>query len=106
MQWALQILGYNHTAHGFDMISHPEVGTLWMEAVDVKFLNSGKPYGRAEFGVLLGHCAAVTDIPCAAFWEELLRIPRPRLFSLRRMSRISIKVLILSLQNCSVKLPI
>ena len=43
-----------------------------MEAVDAKFLNKGKPYGRAEFDALLGHCAAVTDMPCAAFWEELM----------------------------------
>ena len=72
MQSALQILGYNHTAHGFDMISHPEVGAPWMEAVNAKFLNKGKPYGRAEFDALLGDCAAVTDMPCAAFWEELI----------------------------------
>ena len=72
MQSALQILGYNHTTHGFDMISHPEVGTSWMEAVNAKFLNKGKPYGRAEFDAFLGHCAAVTDMPCAAFWEELI----------------------------------
>ena len=72
MQLALQMLGYNHTAHGFDMISHPEVGTPWMEAVDAKFLNVGRPYGRAEFDAFLGHYAAVTDMPCAAFWEELI----------------------------------
>ena len=72
MQSALQILGYNYTAHGFDMISHPEVGTPWMKAVDAKFLNIGKPYGRAEFDAFLGHYAAVTDMPCAAFWEELI----------------------------------
>ena len=72
MQSALQILGYNHTAHGFDMISHPEVATPWMEAVDAKFLNIGKPYARADFDAFLGHCAAVTDMPCAAFGEEFI----------------------------------
>lgn len=72
MQSALQTLGYKDTAHGFDMISHPEIGALWMEAVNAKFLNQGKPYGRAEFDILLGHCAAVTDMPCACFWEELM----------------------------------
>ena len=69
---ALQTLGYQHTAHGFDMISHPEVGERWMEAVNAKFLGQGEPYGRAEFDDLLGHCAAVTDMPCASFWEELM----------------------------------
>lgn len=72
MQAALQILGYNDTAHGFDMISHPEIGAPWMEAVNAKFLSQGKPYGRAEFDALLGNCAAVTDGPCAFFWEELM----------------------------------
>ena len=72
MQSALQILGYNDTAHGFDLISHPEIGTPWMEAVNAKFLGQGKPYGRAEFDALLGNCAAVTDMPCASFWEELM----------------------------------
>lgn len=43
-----------------------------MEAVNAKFLGQGKPYGRAEFDALLGNCAAVTDMPCAAFWEELM----------------------------------
>ena len=72
MQSALRILGYDHTAHGFDLISHPEIGAPWMEAVDAKFLNQGKPYGRAEFDAFLGHCAAVTDMPCACFWEDLI----------------------------------
>lgn len=72
MQSALQILGYNDTAHGFDMISRPGIGGPWMEAVDAKFLGKGKPYGRAEFDALLGNCAAVTDMPCVSFWEELM----------------------------------
>ena len=43
-----------------------------MEAVNAKFLGQGKPYGRTEFDALLGNCAAVTDMPCSAFWEELI----------------------------------
>lgn len=72
MQSALEILGYKDTAHGFDPISHPETVELWMDAVNAKFSGQGKPYGRAEFDVLLGNCAAVTDLPCAVFWEELM----------------------------------
>ena len=72
MRSALETLGYDHTAHGFDLISHPELGPPWMEAVNAKFFNQGKPYGRAEFDTFLGHCAAVTDMPCASFWEELM----------------------------------
>lgn len=72
VQAALEILGYNHTAHGFDLISHPEIAAPWMAAINAKFFNQGKSYGRAEFDALLGHCAAVTDMPCACFWEELM----------------------------------
>lgn len=43
-----------------------------MEAVNAKFLNQGKLYGRAKFDAYLGHCAAVTDMPCATFSEELM----------------------------------
>lgn len=64
--------GYNYTAHGLELISHPEIGPPWMEAVNAKFLNQGKLYGRAEFDAYLGHCAAVTDMPCATFSEELM----------------------------------
>ena len=72
MQSALHILGYHYTAHGFDLISQPKIGATWMEAVDAKFLKRGSPYGRAEFDAFLGHCAAVTDMPCAVFWKELM----------------------------------
>lgn len=71
MRSALQIFGYNHTTHGLDLISHPEIGPPWMEAVNAKIFNQGKPYGRAKFDAFLGHCAAITDIPCASFSEEL-----------------------------------
>ena len=82
MRAALQALGYNETAHGFDIVSHPEIGVPWMDAVNAKFLGQGKPYGRAEFDALLGHCAAVTDFPALAFGKNLwLRIRRPRSFS-------------------------
>lgn len=45
---------------------------MWNEALDAKYLNKGKPYGRAEWDQLLGHCRAVTDLPCVAFAEELI----------------------------------
>lgn len=72
MRSALEILGYNHTAHGLDLISHPEIGPPWMGAVNAKFFDQGKPYGRAEFDAFLGHCAVVTDMPCASFSEEVM----------------------------------
>jgi hypothetical protein len=32
----------------------------------------GKPFGRAEFDKLLGHCMAVTDAPAIGFGPELI----------------------------------
>jgi hypothetical protein len=45
---------------------------MWMEAIEAKFDGKGKPYGRAEFDKLLGHCQGVSDIPAILFAEELL----------------------------------
>ena len=72
MRKALQELGFNHTYHGFDTIEHPEDLLLWEKAADAKFSGKGT-WGREEFDQLLGHCAAVTDMPCAIFSEELLQ---------------------------------
>ncbi|KAF7352154.1 hypothetical protein MVEN_01178600 [Mycena venus] len=51
---ALEKLGYNETNHGST------------------FFGKGKPYGRAEWDQLLGHCMAVTDMPHVLFAEELI----------------------------------
>lgn len=72
MQRALTILGYANVAHGFDMISHPEICGAWEAAALAKFRGQGKRFGREEFDALLGTCEAVTDGPCALFWEELM----------------------------------
>jgi hypothetical protein len=45
---------------------------MWMEAIEAKFDGKGKPYGRAEFDKLLGHCQGVSDIPAILFAEELI----------------------------------
>jgi len=41
-------------------------------AYDDKFKGIGKPFGRAEFDKLLGHCMAVTDAPAIDFGPELI----------------------------------
>jgi hypothetical protein len=45
---------------------------MWMEAIEAKFDGKGKPYGRAEFDKLLGHCQGASDIPAILFAEELI----------------------------------
>ncbi|KAK5937440.1 hypothetical protein PMZ80_010447 [Knufia obscura] len=46
---------------------------MWNDALDAKFKpGSGKQFGKKEFDQLLGHCAAVTDVPSVIFLRELL----------------------------------
>lgn len=45
---------------------------MWIDALRAKFENKGTPFGTEEWDRLLGHCMAVTDIPCWLFSEELI----------------------------------
>lgn len=45
---------------------------MWVEALEAKYLHIGKPFTRADWDQLLGHCQAVTDTPCVIFYKELL----------------------------------
>jgi hypothetical protein len=45
---------------------------MWMEALEAKYDGKGKPYGRAEFDKLLGHCQGVSDMPAILFADELI----------------------------------
>jgi hypothetical protein len=40
------------------VLENPPDSHLWREAVDAKFYGIGKPYGKAEWDALLGHCEA------------------------------------------------
>lgn len=73
MRKALQQLGYDGVYHGYEAcLENPRDSRLWMEALRAKFDGVGKPFGRLEFDQLLGHCQAVTDVPCAVFAQELI----------------------------------
>ncbi|KAF7352155.1 hypothetical protein MVEN_01178700 [Mycena venus] len=72
MRIALEKLGYNETNHGFTVSESPLEMEMWTEAINAKFFGKGKPYGRAEWDQLLGHCMAVTDMPHLLFAEELI----------------------------------
>lgn len=53
----MRILGFNDCYHGFEAsFENPKDLEMWAEAVDAKFNGKGKPFGRAEFDQLLGHC--------------------------------------------------
>ena len=74
MQAALEILGYP-TYHTYRIFQNLPDCDMWMEAFDAKYFNSEsspyRPLDRKFWDKLLGHVSAITDIPAAAFHEEL-----------------------------------
>ena len=72
MKEAYSILGYQNPYHFSSVIGNVKDSDMWLEALRAKYEGVGKPYGRAEFDQLLGHCGAVTDGPACLFWEELI----------------------------------
>lgn len=66
-------MGFEGTYHGYEAcLENPRDCKLWLEGLRAKFDRVGKPFDRDEFDQLLGHCQAVTDVPCAVFAEELI----------------------------------
>lgn len=73
MRVPLKILGYDDCYHGYSTVhENPPDNELWTEAMDAKYEGKGKPYTRKEWDSLLGHCRAVSDLPCVAFSHELI----------------------------------
>ncbi|KAK4949152.1 hypothetical protein LTR10_012525 [Elasticomyces elasticus] len=72
MQLALETLGYP-TYHMTSTIRNIPDADMWVEAFDAKYFHKpGAPkLDRAFWDKLLGHVSATTDLPCAAFHEEL-----------------------------------
>lgn len=71
MATALEKLGYRHCAHGFDMFDSSEYTRKWRHLVEAKLANPAATFDREVWDELLGHCSAVTDMPCAIFWQDL-----------------------------------
>jgi Sulfotransferase domain len=40
---------------------------MWLELFDAKFSFPSRPVSRLEYSQLLGHCCALTDMPCDMF---------------------------------------
>jgi Sulfotransferase domain len=54
---ALIQLSYRDTYHGFSTaLDNPQDSEMWLDAMLAKYDGRGKPFGRAEFDCLLGHC--------------------------------------------------
>lgn len=55
------------------MLERPQDTLLGEKATDEKFYNApGNPMTTEDWDVLLGRCAAVTDMPCACFAKKLV----------------------------------
>ena len=72
MRAALEILGYKETYHFDKVVTNIRDCDMWLEALDAKYSNKGRSFGRREYDQLLGHCSAVTDTPCIIFYAELM----------------------------------
>ena len=72
MRVALERLGYISTYHGMDMLDDSALAVAWERTADAKWFRRGTSLTRRDFDALLGNCAAMTDMPCAAFASELL----------------------------------
>ncbi len=71
---ALVQLGYDHTYHGFDTPVTQGHAKHWHLLAKKKWQGQDGDAGITvnDFDQILGHCAAVTDMPAAAFAPELI----------------------------------
>lgn len=73
MRQALEQLGIGRTYHGLRLGERPKDLDIWIDMVDRKYAAGEEvPISAEDFDKVLGDCGAVTDMPCAAFWRELL----------------------------------
>ena len=71
MRAALIALGYP-TYHFFSLYSSIRDTEMWNLALDAKYFSRGPTFTLVDWDALLGHVAAVTDIPCICFAPELI----------------------------------
>lgn len=73
MRQALEKLGVGRTYHGLRLGERPGDLDLWIDMADRKYsVQEDARVSIEDFDQVLGDCGAVTDMPCAAFWRELL----------------------------------
>jgi len=56
MRHALEHLGFTDTYHMDSVIGNPRDIDLWHQAFMAKFRGVGKPFEKADWDQLLGHC--------------------------------------------------
>lgn len=72
MRVALKTLGFDDCYHGYACVhENPPDNYMWNRAMDYKLEGKGT-FGKTEWDQLLGHCRAVSDLPCVLFSQELI----------------------------------
>lgn len=71
MRGALEILGYPEPYHFSNFYDNVQDCDMWQELLAAKFDGKGT-VTKQQFDGLLGHCGALTDMPCHLFAAELL----------------------------------
>ncbi|KAF2857160.1 hypothetical protein K470DRAFT_12862 [Piedraia hortae CBS 480.64] len=69
---ALKILGYNDVHHMAKVVSNVGESHYWLRAAEAKFFGRGKPFTKEDWDEVLGSCMATTDMPSAAFADDLI----------------------------------
>lgn len=72
MREAFEILGYANPYHFSSFYDNVRDCDVWRELIEAKFEGKGT-VTKQQFDGLLGHCSAVTDMPCHLFAAELMR---------------------------------
>lgn len=72
MRGALEILGYPDVYHFSSFYDNVQDCDVWLELINAKFEGRGT-VTKQQFDGLLGHCGAVTDMPCHLFAAELMQ---------------------------------
>lgn len=72
MRVALEMLGFASCYHGYSGVhENPPDNYMWKRALDWKIDGKGT-WTKDDWDKLLGHCQAVTDLPCVLFAKELI----------------------------------
>ena len=68
---ALEELGYGRVYHGWEL-NGSQHGLIWGELTERKYGPNKGPITREHLDRILGAYGGVTEMPCAAFWSELM----------------------------------
>ena len=71
MYKALEILGYPNPYHFSTCYDNIQDCDIWIELMNAKFQGDGL-VTKEQFDQVLGHCGAITDMPCILFAAELI----------------------------------